>query len=42
MHGLVTLFLEAIALAIIPLARGLVAPHILVVALRAIMTPTSQ
>ncbi len=39
MHGLVTLFLEVIALAIILLVIGLVAPHVLVVASRAIMAP---
>ncbi len=39
MHGLVTLFLEVIALAIILLVVGLVAPHVLVVGLRAIMVP---
>ncbi len=39
MHGLVTLFLEEIALAIILLVIGLVAPHVLVAASRAIMAP---
>ncbi len=39
MPGLVTLFLEVIALAIILLVVGLVAPHVLVVALRAIVAP---
>ncbi len=39
MHGLVTLFLEVIALTIILLVVGLVAPHVLVVASRAIMVP---
>ncbi len=39
MHGLVTLFLEVIALAIVLLVVGLVAPHVLVVALRAIVVP---
>jgi hypothetical protein len=38
-HGLVTLFLEVIALAIISLVVGLVAPHVLVDALRAIVVP---
>jgi hypothetical protein len=38
-HGLVTLFLEVIALAIILLVVGLVAPHVLVVTLRAIVAP---
>jgi hypothetical protein len=36
-HGLVTLFLEAITLAIILLSVGLVVPHVLVVALTTIM-----
>ncbi len=39
MHGLVTLFLEVIVLAIILLVVGLVAPHVLDVALRAIVVP---
>ncbi len=39
MHGLITLFLEVIALAIILLVGGLVAPHVLVIALRAIVAP---
>ncbi len=39
MHGLVTLFVEVIALAIVILVVGLVAPHVFVVALRAIMAP---
>jgi hypothetical protein len=38
-HGLVTIFLEVIALAIILLVVGLVAPHVLVIASRAIMAP---
>ncbi len=38
-HGLVTLFLEVIALAIILFVIGLVAPHVLVIAWRAIMMP---
>jgi hypothetical protein len=38
-HGLVTLFLEVIALAIILLDEGLVAPHVLVITSRAIMAP---
>jgi hypothetical protein len=38
-HGLDTLFLEVIALAIILLVVGLVAPHVLLVTLRAIMAP---
>jgi hypothetical protein len=37
MHGFVTLFPEVIALAIILLVMGLVAPHVLFVALRAIL-----
>ncbi len=37
MHGLVTLFLEVIALAIILLIVGLVVPRVLVVALTTIM-----
>ncbi len=37
MHGLVTLFLEVIALAIILLVVGLVVPHVLVVTLTTIM-----
>ncbi len=37
MHGLVALFLEVIVPAIILLVVGLVAPHVLVVALRAIV-----
>jgi hypothetical protein len=36
-HGLVTLFLEVIALAIILLVVGLVVPHVLVIALTRIM-----
>jgi hypothetical protein len=39
MHGLVAPFLEGIALAIILLVVELVAPHVLVVASRAIMAP---
>ncbi len=39
MHGLVTLFLEVIALAIILLVIGLVAPHILVVVSRTMVAP---
>ncbi len=39
MHGLVTLFLEVIPLAIILLVIGLVAPHVLVVTSRAIVAP---
>ncbi len=39
MHCLVTLFLEVITLAIILLVIGLVAPHVLVVAVRAIVSP---
>ncbi len=39
MHGLVTLFLEVIALAIILLVLGLVAPHVLVVASSVIVAP---
>ncbi len=39
MHGLVTCFLEGIALAIIILVVGLVALHVLVIASRAIMVP---
>jgi hypothetical protein len=39
MHGLVALFLEVIALAIILLVRGLVAPHVFVVMSRAIVVP---
>ncbi len=39
MHGLVTLILEVIALAIILLVIGLVAPHVLVVPLRMIVAP---
>ncbi len=39
MHGLVTLFLEVIVLEIILLVVGLVAPHVLVIVLRAIMAP---
>ncbi len=39
MHGLVTQFFEVIALAIILLVVGLVAPHVLVVASRAIVVP---
>ncbi len=39
MHGLVTLFLEVIALAIILLVIGLGAPHVLVVASRVIVAP---
>ncbi len=39
MHGLITLFLEVIALAIILLVVGLVAPHVLVVASRTIVAP---
>ncbi len=39
MHGLVTLFLEVIVLAIILLVIGLVAPHVLVVVSRAIVAP---
>jgi hypothetical protein len=38
-HGFITLFLEVIALAIILLVVGLVAPHVLVIASRAIMAP---
>jgi hypothetical protein len=38
-HGLVTLFLEVIALAIILLIIGLVAPHVFVAASRAIVAP---
>jgi hypothetical protein len=38
-HGLVTLFLEVIVLEIILLVVGLVAPHVLVIVLRAIMAP---
>jgi hypothetical protein len=38
-HGLLTLFLEVIAIAIILLVVGLIAPHVLVVALRAIVAP---
>jgi hypothetical protein len=38
-HGLVTLFLEVIALAIILLVVELVAPHVLVVVSRTIMAP---
>jgi hypothetical protein len=38
-HGLVTFFLEVIALAIILLVVELVAPHVLVVASRAIVVP---
>ncbi len=37
MHGLVTLFLEVITIAIILLVIGLVAPHVLVIASRAIV-----
>ena len=37
MHGLATLFLEVIALAIILLVVRLVAPYVLAVALRAIV-----
>jgi hypothetical protein len=37
MHGLVALFLEVILTAIILLVVGLVAPHVLAVALRAIV-----
>ncbi len=39
MHGLITLFLEVIALAIILLVVGLVAPHVTVVAWRMIVAP---
>ncbi len=39
MHGLVAPFLEVIAFAIILLVVGLVAPHVLVVASRAIVAP---
>ncbi len=39
MHGLVTLFLEVIVFVIIFLVIGLVAPHVLVVASRAIVAP---
>jgi hypothetical protein len=39
MHGLVALFLEVIVPLIVLLVIGLVAPHILVVASRAIMAP---
>ncbi len=39
MHGLITLFFEVIALGIILLVVGLVAFHVLVVALRAIVVP---
>ncbi len=39
MCGLVALILEVIMLAIILLVVGLVAPHVLVVALRAIVAP---
>ena len=39
MHGLVALFFEVIAPAIILLVVGLVTPHVLVVASRAIMAP---
>jgi hypothetical protein len=38
-HGLITLFLEVITLAIILLVIGLVAPHVLVIALRTILAP---
>ena len=37
MHGLDALFLEVTALGIILLVIGLIAPHVLVVALRAIV-----
>ncbi len=37
MHGLIALFLEVIVLAIILLIVGLVAPHVLLVMLRAIV-----
>ncbi len=39
MHGLITPFLEVITLAIILLFVGLVAPHVLIVASRAIVAP---
>ncbi len=39
MHGLVTIFLEVNALAIILLVIGLVAPHVLVIASGAVMAP---
>jgi hypothetical protein len=39
MHGLITLFLEVIALAIILLVVGLVAPHVFVIASRAVVAP---
>ncbi len=39
MHGIITLFLEVITLAIILLVVGLVAPHVHVVALRVIVVP---
>jgi hypothetical protein len=39
MHGLAPLFLEVIAPAIILLVIGLVAPHVLVFELRAIVAP---
>jgi hypothetical protein len=38
-HGLVTLFLEVIALAIMLLVVGLFAPHVLVVASKTIVAP---
>jgi hypothetical protein len=40
-HGLITLFLEVIALAIILLVVGLVAPYVLVVASSAIVASIS-
>ncbi len=42
MHGLDVLFLEVIILAFILLVIGLVAPHVLVIASRAIVAPIIQ
>jgi hypothetical protein len=39
MHGLVALFLEVVALAIILLVVGLIAPHVLVITSRMTMAP---